>query len=538
MNRLILLYTSLLSLVALKVAAQEKLYNELIIKFESENPRLNLSLRNNTVLDKKLIFDDGNVYSVKFSNNITAEDLKEFKRDKNIVYAVYDAKTETRKLPNDRFVKEQWAIKAANIHKVWEFTTGGKTFDNKDIVIGIIDDGYAPRHKDLVNNIFINKAEVPNDRIDNDNNGYVDDYNGYSIGKGNNILDLESHGTGVAGILAAQGNNDIGVSGVNWNAKMLLISGITKTSDVIGAYNYMLKMRRLYRESNGSKGAYIVVTNYSGGVPGVYASDEPYATWCDLFNKLGEEGVLSVGSTLNNNVNIDDVGDMPSTCISPYFINVTNVGIDGKKVKRAAYSSTYVTMGAPGENIYTTDQGDSYNPGFNGTSAAAPMVAGTIALLHSLPCKAFSDRINSSPKNGALNIYNAIKTGINVEISLSQQTAWAGSLNSMEALRNLFRFCEPEELPKPSVIGKLNINSIANLATGIFGVYYTTPDNSTVYKIDVRDIYGRVWHTHQIDIPEFGPKLTIIDSNKIPYGIVLFTIYTEREIATRIAFNK
>ncbi len=96
---------------------------------------------------------------------------------------------------------------------------------------------------------------------------YVDDYDGWNAFAGNGEISVRSHGTKVAGIAGAIGNNGIGISGVGWNCKVMPVAGSsTFESTVVAAFSYVYKMRSLYEESNGEKGAYVVVTNGSFGV--------------------------------------------------------------------------------------------------------------------------------------------------------------------------------------------------------------------------------------------------------------------------------
>ena len=132
--------------------------------------------------------------------------------------------------PNDRSYPNQqlfWELVSA--HKAWTKATGGTTIQGDTIVLAMVDDGLDTTHLDIQKNIWRNHNEIPNDGIDNDNNGYIDDYYGWNSYDNNGKLieqdEKARHGTPVAGLMGADGNNDSGVTGGNWNVKILTVVG-------------------------------------------------------------------------------------------------------------------------------------------------------------------------------------------------------------------------------------------------------------------------------------------------------------------------
>ena len=123
--------------------------------------------------------------------------------------------------------------------EAWDIQTG-----NPNLVIGVLDTGVDYNHPDLAGNIWTNPGETAGDGIDNDSNGYIDDVRGWDFAyNDNNPMDVQSHGTHVAGTIAGKGNNGVGVTGVAWNAKIMPLkwindSGYGNTSDAILALNY------------------------------------------------------------------------------------------------------------------------------------------------------------------------------------------------------------------------------------------------------------------------------------------------------------
>src|SRR5262245_54842591 len=127
-------------------------------------------------------------------------------------YRLYPSAT-----PNDPL--SQWALAPISAPAAWDLTTG-----NSSVLVGVLDSGIDFNHPDLAANIWTNPGEVPDDGIDNDNNGYIDDVRGWDWWNGDNsVLDANEnpHGTHVAGIIGAVGNNGIGIAGVNWQVKIV-----------------------------------------------------------------------------------------------------------------------------------------------------------------------------------------------------------------------------------------------------------------------------------------------------------------------------
>jgi subtilisin family serine protease len=510
------------------LVSQKAIYNQLIVKYSTldfirKEERKNIDF---TVLSPEL-----NIGLLNFDNPVSKDDLDLWRKKSGVQFVTYNYEAEIRKNPNDKYFSSQKAIPLTKINKVWELTTGGKTFDGKEIVVAIIDDGFDINHEDLIENKFVNKLEIPNDKKDNDGNGIIDDYNGFDIDELNGqIIKKNSHGTSVAGIIGAKSNNSIGVAGINWDVKLLYISGVNKLDEIIRANTYLLNMRKSYNSTNGAKGAFITTINYSGGIDNAFANVEPFKSWCDLYDLLGSEGVISVGSTDNENIDVAKVGDMPSTCTSEFLITVTNVDEKGFKVLDAGYGKNFIALGAPGENIPSTEI-ETYTNGFSGTSASAPMVAGVVALLYSLPCKEMSDLIRDKPSASATFIRNAIKNGVVKNNTLAQQTKWGGYLDAFSSLSNLAKLCS-DKLILPSQIGDLNIVNVFK-TENYYEVEYLTPDNTSNYTLRVTDILGRIIYSAPLKVSEFGPKVATLNLSKISNHITYFSIISDNQTASK-----
>jgi len=305
-----------------------------------------------------------NIWKYSFdSNSVKMEDvLKSVSRNKNTLIVQVNHIIEKRATtPDDTRYDRQWQYfqendKDIDADEAWDITTGGTTANGHEIVVAVIDDGIQFDHPDLQGNIWMNSQEIAGNNIDDDGNGYVDDVKGWNTATNDdNVGDL-GHGTPVSGIIGAKGNNNLGVAGVNWDVKIMAIDGGTGVEEeVIRAYSYILDNRKLYNETNGEKGAFVVATNASWGVDFGQPEDAPL--WCALYDELGQHGILNAGATINDNQNIDIVGDLPTACPSDFLISVTNMNQDDEKVRFAGFGKTTIDLGAHGENASTIPSG-------------------------------------------------------------------------------------------------------------------------------------------------------------------------------------
>lgn len=349
--------------------------------------------------------------------------------------------TQKRATPNDLNYTQQWQYEQTSdfdldAEAAWDITTGGVTALGDTIVVCVIDDGLEASHPDWKDNIWYNHNEIPNNGIDDDGNGYVDDYRGWNAdANNNNILPpnpWNTHGTPVAGIIAAQGNDSIGVTGVNWDVKLMFVIGGGTNAAAIAAYDYPLACRRLYNQTNGARGAFVVATNASWGV-----DNQDCSTYAPLVNaiydSLGMEGILNAAATTNSNTNVDTQGDFPTTCTSDYVIGVTNMQRNGNKVTSAGYGATHIDLGAYGEGTYTIATGQSYNS-FGGTSGATPHVAGAIGLMYAAPCQRFALLARQQPAQTALLVKQYLLSSAVNHPTLQGITVSEGVLNLKNAL--------------------------------------------------------------------------------------------------------
>lgn len=315
-------------------------------------------------------------------------------------------------LPNDPLYSSQWQYDNSGANgglanadldapDAWTITTGGLSAANDTIVVAVIDGGVDAFHPDLAPNLWVNWADLPGDQIDNDGNGYVDDTRGWNVYAGNDDIagNLNTHGTPVSGIVGARGNNNIGVTGVNWQVKILFVAGNGQESAILSAYDYVLKARQRYNATNGQKGAFVVAVNCSWGINYGQPADAPL--WCAAFDSLGAAGILSAAATANQPIDVDVLGDLPTACTSDFLIAVTSLDNADQKAANAAWGAQSIDLGAYGQNVFTLSAGGGYGPQ-SGTSFAAPQVSGAIALLYSAPCPNLIALAKTHPAEAAL----------------------------------------------------------------------------------------------------------------------------------------
>ena len=253
--------------------------------------------------------------------------------------------------PDDPYWEAQWNVRRIGIPQVWESTYLTPQIRNEDqpsIWVGVLEKhGFDTRHADLNAQFWQNPTEIPGDQIDNDTNGYVDDVQGWNFQTNQSVHPPDPHGTQVAGLIAARTNNQIGMAGLTRNTGLIPLSGLHYEHQIVQAYLYLRDLRRAYNRSKGEQGALVVAANASFGVN--YGHPDDYPIWCEVFDKLGEEGILSVSSVMNAPVNIDQASDIPTSCGSDFLITRYRIRPGRSTSCECGFRQTGSRFGGPGK---------------------------------------------------------------------------------------------------------------------------------------------------------------------------------------------
>jgi subtilisin family serine protease len=240
-----------------------------------------------------------------------------------------------------------------------------------NIVVAVIDSGIHLTHRDLTNNLWINPGEIAGNGLDDDGNGIVDDVHGFNAVNGaapGHPQDDFGHGTHVAGIIGATGNNGAGVSGVAWQVRLMACKfldnfGNGALTDLVDCLDYAL-----------TNGAHLLNCSFESPVAG--------ATLSNAFWGLRSAGLLVAAAAGNSGTDNDAVPKYPASFAMDNIVAVTaTTRTDGQAYN---YGANSVDLGAPGVSLYSTRQFSDTAEGVDsGTSYAAPCVAGAMALLKS-----------------------------------------------------------------------------------------------------------------------------------------------------------
>ncbi len=413
-----------------------------------------------------------------------------------------------RSSPNDPEFINQWTLEKIAVPAVWEETTGGLTALGDTIVIALLDNGFEPAHPDLSANIWRNKGEIPNDGLDNDNNGYVDDYQGWNFVGNSPVHNIyTSHGQSVAGIMGASGNNNLGVTGINWHVKIMLLN-VREVPQIIEAYDYVIEQRRRYNASQGQEGALVVVTNASFGQSRIFCSQQP--VWGGMYDLLGEVGILTGAATDNFRYDVDLLGDMPSTCESDYLIVTLNTSETDGISQSSAYGAVSIDLGTPGDGSFTTKGVTGYGT-FGSNSAAAPHLSGAIALLYSLPCEQLAARFRSQPAETARLMRSFILEGVDQAAALQNKTVTGGRLNVFKSMVLAREACGDNT--GNFALLKLFPNPTEDHLT----IIYETADYAPL-ELTLFDVYGRQLRAERVRVPYFSEKKHLLNVANLPQG--------------------
>lgn len=214
-----------------------------------------------------------------------------------------------------------------------------------EVVVAVVDTGVDITHPDLADNIWKNTAETPGNSIDDDGNGQVDDVHGYDFSLNTGTMtDSGEHGTHVAGTIAATGQNNIGIIGVNHRAKILPLKVSTdgdsiSTSAVLAAFDYAIELKE--------RGVNLVAINASFGGGSSSTSER------SAIEALRDAGIVLCAAAGNDGANNDTTASYPANYTVSNIIAVAATTQSNSLADFSNYGATMVDIGAPGTNIYS-----------------------------------------------------------------------------------------------------------------------------------------------------------------------------------------
>ena len=286
----------------------------------------------------------------------------------DVLYAEPNYRRYRQALPNDTRFGEQWSLKNTGqsggspgvdikAEQAWDLTTGSRS-----IVVGVIDEGIDINHPDLAENIWTNPGEIAGNGVDDDGNGYIDDVRGWDFVHNDNTvfdyalpsypppqnysLDVDDHGTHVAGTIGASGNNGLGIAGVNWQVSLMSLKFLGPnggtSADLLKAFAYAKVIKDLWTTSGGARGANLRVLNNSYGGGGFSQAE------LDAIRLLGDSGILFVASAGNNQRNNDQFPVYPASYISSNLISVAASTRNSLPASFSDLSAASVNILAPG----------------------------------------------------------------------------------------------------------------------------------------------------------------------------------------------
>jgi subtilisin family serine protease len=335
------------------------------------------------------------------------EALERFRQDPLVAYAEPNYLRHLSLTPNDPDYSSLWGLATINAPGAWDVDTNCVS-----VVVAVIDSGADYTHSDLAANIWVNTGEIPDNNIDDDANGKIDDTRGWDfVSEDNDPMDANGHGTHVAGTIGAVGNNALGVAGLCWAARIMLLkafddAGDATVADIVEAMEYA--------RGNGAR---IVNASYSGSE---FSQAEN-----DAIAQLNSDGILFVAAAGNDGVDNDQTPSYPAGYGLPNIIAVAASNAGDLLAAFSDFGRSTVDVAAPGVSVLSTYLYNDYAVE-SGTSMAAPHVSGLAALVWS-----------SNPGLTAAQVKGRILDGVDRIPALEGFIFTAGRINADNSVRNI-----------------------------------------------------------------------------------------------------
>ncbi|MES2504453.1 MAG: S8 family peptidase [Myxococcota bacterium] len=342
-------------------------------KGASDSELAALHQKAHAVVIKKFFIPVG-LYLIQVDAGASFEEAENLYRSDPLVdYIEPNYDTHVQAQVNDPLFPIQWALgpRGVNIESAWS-----KTMGDRSIVVGLIDTGIDYTHPDLYRNIWKNSLEIPGNGVDDDKNGYIDDIYGINAITGSgDPMDDNDHGTHMAGIIGAEGNNQIGISGVSPKVsiaacKFMNADGKGDIASAITCLNYFAELA-----DRSIEPVTIIATNNSW-VAGYRPSEAFFAA----LKEHQKRGILFIAAANTRGNNNDILPVYPANLTLSNVISVTAHDADGKVLQGANIGKRSVHVAAPGADIISTVAQGKYAY-LSGTSTATAHVSGAAALL-------------------------------------------------------------------------------------------------------------------------------------------------------------
>jgi subtilisin family serine protease len=322
--------------------------------------------------------------------------------------------------PNDPMFSDQWALnnsgqnggkKKADIDvlKAWK-----KTHGSRKVVVAVLDSGVDYTHQDLAVNMWTRPDNIP--VYKDDELGTIPDLHGFSaVDDDRDPMDDNGHGTHCAGVIGAEGNNDEGIAGINWEVEIMPLKflgrgGSGTTKDAIEAINYAIERKR--------EGVNVRVINASWGSTTYSKALE------DVIRAAGDEGILFVAAAGNDGSSNDSRPHYPSSYNLPNVISVAALDRADLMATFSNFGVKSVHVAAPGKDIVSTWLNGEYREA-SGTSMATPQVAGIAALV-----------LAQDPKMSIQKLRQKLLSSVDLLDTLTGKLENAGRINAGKVLGN------------------------------------------------------------------------------------------------------
>ena len=323
-------------------------------------------------------------------------------------------------LPHDPQFNDQWALansgqrggkEGADISATlaWATTTG-----SDKVVVAVLDSGVDYTHEDLASNMWVRPAGMAPYR--DAELGIVDDLNGFNaVDNASDPMDENGHGTHCAGIIGAEGENNLGIAGVNWKVQIMPLKfmnagGFGTTKDAIEAINYVIERKKA--------GVNVRIISASWG------STQRSRALEEVIRKAYENDILFVAAAGNASVNNDRSPHYPSSYNVPNVISVAALDRHDALASFSNYGAKSVAVAAPGVDILSTWLGNAYEEK-SGTSMATPVVAGVAALV-----------LSEHPRMSVDDLKKKVLASTDPIVALKGKTVTGGRINAAKALED------------------------------------------------------------------------------------------------------